>query len=72
MDHYQGTLEPGTEPTNAHIRPCNELGTHSGVDPAFTLMITLTITQKVKSGYEDIRKKEKIPLSRDFFHLINI
>lgn len=53
LDHCLGTLEQGTKPTNAHIRPCDALGTHPGVDPALTLVITLPITRKVKSSYED-------------------
>lgn len=31
-EHYPGTLEQGTEPTNAHIGLCNELVTHPGFD----------------------------------------
>lgn len=32
-EHYHGTLEQGTEPTNAHIGPSGELRTHPGVGP---------------------------------------
>lgn len=37
--HNPGTLEQGTVSTNAHIGPCSELATHSGVIPAFTLCV---------------------------------
>lgn len=34
-DHYRGTPEQRTKPTNAHIGPSDELATHLGVDPVF-------------------------------------
>lgn len=34
-DHYRGTPEQRTKPTNAHIGPSDELTTHLGVDPVF-------------------------------------
>lgn len=30
-EHYRGTLEQGTDPPNADIQFCNELGTHPGL-----------------------------------------
>lgn len=32
LQSTQGTLEQGSEPTNAHIGPCDEMATHPGVD----------------------------------------
>lgn len=37
----RGTLEKGTEPTNAQIGPCDELATHPGMDPAFAHCVSI-------------------------------
>lgn len=38
LQHCRDALEQDTEPPNAHIVPCNKLGSHSGVYPAFAYM----------------------------------
>lgn len=40
LGHLPGTFEQDKEPPNAHIGPCNELLTLSGVDPGFAPTMT--------------------------------